>query len=410
MADAPTLVLTLTGKRIPAGVRRQMEYHEGGGSMGRSEDCDWVLASPGVSRVHAVVRHLNGLYFIEDRSTNGIALNGKPLTRGEPATVAAGDRLQLDGLDIEVEVREGSDAVAPMPTVDDTSVSTPGVDLLADPGSHPQAVIDPLQLLDALRAPRAAEIPAPVIADPGWDHLPPASAHFSAPRTKTADELLPDRWDLTVGDFAAGAVAAAPAAPLRSPGVEKEAEPDADRTPASALQIPDMGKIFAIVVAGVMDVLRARAEIKNTFRLPTTIIQRSENNPLKFAATPDEAIRRLIRGDGVYLGGPEAFDDAFDDISCHQAAMLAGMRAAYDALLAHFNPDRVESEADVSGRPAFAGKGRYWDYYRARFGEAMRDPDEGFRTLFGDDFARAYEVQLARLKSARRTRSGARTA
>src|SRR3546814_18192579 len=49
-----------------------------GGSIGRSEDCDWVLGASGVSRVHAMVRYLNGIYFIEDRSPNGMLLNGAP--------------------------------------------------------------------------------------------------------------------------------------------------------------------------------------------------------------------------------------------------------------------------------------------------------------------------------------------
>jgi type VI secretion system protein ImpI len=32
----------------------------------------------------------------------------------------------------------------------------------------------------------------------------------------------------------------------------------------------------------------------------------------------------------------------------------------------------------------------------------VKNPDDCFRRLFGDEFARAYEEQLARLKSARR--------
>ena len=64
-----------------------------------------------------------------------------------------------------------------------------------------------------------------------------------------------------------------------------------------------------------MDVLRARAEIKNTFRLPVTVIQRSENNPLKFALGTDEAIRKILAPpDPAFLTGLAAFDDAFDDI------------------------------------------------------------------------------------------------
>jgi type VI secretion system protein ImpI len=165
---------------------------------------------------------------------------------------------------------------------------------------------------------------------------------------------------------------------------------------------PELDTIFRIVVDGVMDVLRARAEIKNTFRLPVTLIQRSENNPLKFAPTADEALQKLLApATGAFLSGTDAFQDAFDDIRCHQMAMLAGVRAGFEAVLAHFNPDRLEQEVDGSKRSTFGGKGRYWERYRENFEGLAKDPDECFRRLFGDEFARAYEEQLARLKSAR---------
>ena len=165
----------------------------------------------------------------------------------------------------------------------------------------------------------------------------------------------------------------------------------------------DVDQIFRVVVDGVMDVLRARAEIKNTFRLPVTIIQRSENNPLKFAPNPEDALAKIMAPPtGAFMSGTVAFEDAFDDIRCHQMAMLAGVRAAFESLLVHFNPDRFEQETDGAKRSAFAGKGKYWDKYREHFEGLSRDPDECFRRLFGDEFARAYEEQLSRLKSARR--------
>jgi type VI secretion system protein ImpI len=196
--------------------------------------------------------------------------------------------------------------------------------------------------------------------------------------------------------------AAAPLPPPPAPA------PTPAPTPAAMHAGPDgeLDRVLGIVVDGVMEVLRARAEIKNTFRLPVTIIQRTENNPLKFAATPDEAIRKLMAPDnGAFLAGAAAFEDAFEDIRCHQVAMLAGMRAAFESLLFHFNPDRHEQEVDSSGKRAFAGKARYWERYRDNFETLVKDPDECFRRLFGDEFARAYEAQLARLKSSRRTRS-----
>jgi type VI secretion system protein ImpI len=176
------------------------------------------------------------------------------------------------------------------------------------------------------------------------------------------------------------------------------------RQPAPAAQAlqGDVDAMLRVVVDGVMDVLRARAEIKNNFRLPMTIIQRSENNPLKFALGVDEALQKIMAAPNpAFLSGAAAFDDAFDDIRCHQMAMLAGVRAGFDALLRHFDPDRFEQEFEGGGG-VFAGKGKHWARYRDHYQSLAGDPDECFRRLFGDEFARAYEDQLARLKSARR--------
>ncbi|MCD9033573.1 type VI secretion system-associated FHA domain protein TagH [Luteimonas sp. Y-2-2-4F] len=420
-------------RAAPAGVRGAFEFRQRGGSIGRADECDWVLAAPGISRTHAMVRYLDGLYFVEDRSTNGLLLNGAPLARGEPATLGDGDRLQMDAFEIEVRLRDTDDAPAPVPAaVPATAAPAPlpapapapaprqaapeaptGVDDLLT-GLGDGGELDPLRLFDA---PAAA--PSAPAAGEGWNHTPAAADHFRPPRPATPPALLPERWDLTQGDFApppppapaAGALpdldallGPAPAAPSAPSPPSAPIPPVAPMPRAAAA--PDLDRILAIVVDGVMEVLRARAEIKNTFRLPVTIIQRSENNPLKFAATPDEAMRRLLQPDGAFLSGAAAFDDAFDDIRCHQMAMLAGMRAAFESLLFHFNPDRIEREADSAGRRAFGGKGRYWERYRERFEAESKDPDACFRQLFGDEFARAYEAQLARLKSARRARPG----
>src|SRR5690606_28096526 len=236
---------------------------------------------------------------------------------------------------------------------------------------------------------------------------------FSPPSIPDFDELLdfgpaaPGAGEAPGHDPEAEAAppSAADAAPSPAPAPAAVPEPAA---PASEAQAADgeLDKVLGIVVDGVMEVLRARAEIKNTFRLPVTIIQRTENNPLKFAATPDEAIRKLTAPDsGAFLAGAAAFEDAFEDIRGHQVAMLAGMRAAFESLLFHFNPDRHEQEVDSSGKRAFAGKARYWERYRENFETLVKDPDDCFRRLFGDEFARAYEAQLARLKSSRRTRA-----
>ncbi|CAM5334900.1 hypothetical protein RLIN73S_02204 [Rhodanobacter lindaniclasticus] len=61
-----------------------------------------------------MVRYLNGIYFIEDRSTNGMLLNGAPLIKGEPSALTDGDRLLIDTFEVEVHLRDAG-AAAPAP-------------------------------------------------------------------------------------------------------------------------------------------------------------------------------------------------------------------------------------------------------------------------------------------------------
>lgn len=155
-----------------------------------------------------------------------------------------------------------------------------------------------------------------------------------------------------------------------------------------------------IAVDAMMDVLRARAELKNRFRLPATLIQRSENNPLKFAPTAQEAVRRLFAPpDGGFLSGNAALNDAAADIRNHQMAMLAGVRSAFQSMLAQFDPARIEESEGRARRLPLGGRPRHWERYKEQFDALTRDPDECFRRLFGDEFARAYEQQLAHLKA-----------
>jgi type VI secretion system FHA domain protein len=175
-------------------------------------------------------------------------------------------------------------------------------------------------------------------------------------------------------------------------------------TPELAQQF---GQILRVVVAGVMDVLRARERIKDEFRMRMTTFKAADNNPLKFSANVDDALHNLlVKRNAAYLGPIEAFEDAFQDVRNHQMAMLAGVRVAYEAMLAEFEPGHLQEEFDrqlksgsfLSG-PA---KLKYWDLYRNKFRDMVKDADSSFRDLFGDEFAKAYEDQLVRLKTLNR--------
>lgn len=171
----------------------------------------------------------------------------------------------------------------------------------------------------------------------------------------------------------------------------------------------NFGEILRVVVSGVMDILQARQRIKSEFRMEMTTFKPAQNNPLKFSANVEDALHNLlVKRNPAYLGPVEAFEDAFDDLRNHQVATLAGVRVAFEAMLAAFDPDALQERFDRDLRKGallnMPGKLRYWDQDRERIRGMVQDSETTFRELFGDEFATVYEEQLARLKAEGRAR------
>jgi type VI secretion system FHA domain protein len=172
-------------------------------------------------------------------------------------------------------------------------------------------------------------------------------------------------------------------------------------TPELAQQF---GQILRVVVVGLMDVLRARERIKDEFRMRMTTFKTTDNNPLKFSANVEDALHNLlVKRNAAYLGPVEAFEDAFQDVRNHQMAMLAGVRVAYQAMLAEFEPghlqEKFDSQVKTGSFLSGSAKAKYWELYANKFRDMVKDADSSFRHLFGDEFAKAYEEQLAKLKT-----------
>jgi type VI secretion system FHA domain protein len=183
--------------------------------------------------------------------------------------------------------------------------------------------------------------------------------------------------------------------------------PDAAITPELSRSL---GHILRIVVSGLMDILQSRQRIKEEFGIQPTMFRPSDNNPLKFSANVEDALHNLlVKRNAAYLGPVEAFADAFDDLRDHQLAMLAGLRVAFDSMLAEFEADSLQEQFDAQmskhSLPLMPAKMRYWELYRERQQDMTKDADATFERLFGEEFKRAYEEQFRKLKAARRTRS-----
>jgi type VI secretion system FHA domain protein len=449
------LILRVTGfdaQRM--GAMAEHEFTEAGGSIGRGQDNEWCLPDPDriISGTHAVVRYHGGDYYLRDTSTNGTSLNSIQMSKGDERPLRNGDVLRIGKFDISVQLSAAS--AAPFPR--DPFTAEPA----AIPDPDHGATLDPLELFGAAGGPVSRDIPpegfdfAADSAQP--DHMPPESMGFEppppvpdpapAPIESTAQFEIPDDWDKT--GFSSNPDSTSgpdlfetnkieprnpspreaertgnntPATPARAPTSEKsEAEHSGDRgdieqilraagispdeVPPETYQV--LGKILFIVVQGLVDVLRARAHIKDEFRVSATRLKPVENNPLKFSINAQDALFNLFgKQTPGYQSPVEAFNEGFEDIKAHQMAMIAGMRAAYQAMLEYFDPDGLADEFDKGlKRNVLSGvlnKTKYWDLYEDLYKHLQNDPEASFHRLFGREFGRAYEEQMARLSNMR---------
>ena len=167
---------------------------------------------------------------------------------------------------------------------------------------------------------------------------------------------------------------------------------------------PEVVAVLNATIGHLLELLRARSSIKNELRLDRTMIQPVENNPLKFALTDKDAKRYLFgEHSGAYMSGSKAVAEAFNDIAGHQMALLAGMRSAYEKMLAKFSPEALETRfGDAATKGLLSSKkARLWDAYVEYFDKLQQDPETSFNRLFGEEFASAYETQVDDIKSSK---------
>ena len=157
-----------------------------------------------------------------------------------------------------------------------------------------------------------------------------------------------------------------------------------------------LGEIYRVIVQGMVEVLAARASVKNEFRVEQTTIQPFQNNPLKFSLGYEDAMENLLtkRGGG-YMPPVEAVREGFEDIKAHQIATLAGMQSALTSVLGRFDPgkleQRLESSSLLDSLLPGKRKARYWDAFHELYREIASEAEDDFHKLFGEAFAEAYE-------------------
>ncbi len=150
------------------------------------------------------------------------------------------------------------------------------------------------------------------------------------------------------------------------------------------------GELLRSMVDGLMQVLRARAELKSQFRVSVTTMRSIDNNPLKFTPSVDDAMKLMLAPTNPgFLPPKTAVSEGFRDIMNHQIAMTAGIQAALAEILARFDPQLIEKNHTEG--VLFQKKAKCWEYYAEQYPQLKALAQEEF---FGDAFADAYEKQM----------------
>jgi type VI secretion system protein ImpI len=155
----------------------------------------------------------------------------------------------------------------------------------------------------------------------------------------------------------------------------------------------EIGQALRVVAEDLSALLQMRAMVRRTTRTARqTMIERDNNNPMKFMPTPDEALGAMFGTPRPgYQRGATAIRAGFADLKRHQYASQAAIPKALERLLEDLAPEAVERR--LGGGGLFGRKARAWETYVERWDAKVQAHDNGMLDVFMAFFADAYDQQ-----------------
>ena len=363
------------------------EYHENGGTIGRSLQNDWILPDPDryISGRHATVDFKGGIYYLLDTSSNGVYVNDEmePIGKGNPRRLFDGDKLRLGDFEFEVSIDSGESLA--MPLDEDPGVAPDNIEQFVDEVSLRTG----MKLLDEEELTGDEEFQSALFGG-GEKSEPEPDLDIDF------DDAIKD-----VGKKAADAPLDVTAEDLFDSFLDGLGVSRVELHPA--VNRPEMmmtaGQVLREFVKGATDLLGSRANVKNTFRLDQTAVLPRQNNPMKFSENTNDLLKQLlVGGEGEYLGAQDSVREVCRDLMNHQNAFLDAMNSAFLEFAERFDPDELEDGFDrTMGKKLFGfmSQMKYWALYRDLYPIITEKGGGRFPQMFGEEFVKAYERQVA---------------
>ena len=324
------------------------------------------------------------MYYLADTSSNGVYMNGEmePIGKGNPRRLFDGDRMRMGDFEFEISIDKGESLI--MPLEPKPTVAPDHIEQFVD-----EDIIETgMQLLDEAEITGDDEFQS-VLFGKEAPQVEPDPAPEPEPLPATANEAAArEPIDVTAEDLFDSF--------LDGLGINRvELHPATDRPEL----MMTAGIVLREFVEGTINLLSARANLKNTFRLDQTTVLPRQNNPMKFSENTNDLIKQLLVGaEGEYLGARDAVREANRDLLNHQNAFLDAMNSAFIEFADRFDPDELQEGFDRTAGSklfAFMNKSKYWDLYKDLYPIMTEKGGGRFPQMFGEEFVRAYERQVA---------------
>ena len=402
-----------------------MVFDSAGGNIGRAADNDWVLPDPQrfVSAHHARIHHREGLYVLEDTSTNGVYVNDddQPVAKRGAHVLQNGDIIRFGEYQVVamLESRTGTaDNVAALTPPglpgDQSGRFASGIEVVAAIGRMAQTDLGAsLNLGDLMEPVNAYGQPVAQLPTAPTRPLAPATPAGRMPAALSATELSAVLGDSETERRAIArrierlARAAARAQERRSAsgppipvdvhsglsafckGAGIAADHFAPELQGRMLHLA--GQLVRETLVGLKDLERARSSSLRPMQIEVPLESDDPRPSLARASVEDLLVDILSQHESRRLDAVQWLREGIDRAKEHDRATFAALRTAFLDFIARLEPAELELRFQRHARSTVGGAARNWELYTEFFRSIAARTDDQLPRVFLDAFGTAYD-------------------
>jgi type VI secretion system protein len=404
------------------GERSSVVFDGAGGNIGRAADNDWVLPDPQrfVSAHHARIHHRDGLYILEDTSTNGVYINDddRPIAKRGAHVLQNGDIIRFGEYQVVAMVESrtaAADNVAALtPPGLPGDLSASGVEVVAAIGRMAQTDLGAsLNLNDLLEPVNAYGQPVAGLPTLQTRPIPPAAPAGRVPAAPSASELSAvfadseaerrviarriERLARAASRAQERRTASGPPVPVDAnsglsafcKGAGIAADHFAPELQGRMLHLA--GQLVREALVGLKGLERARSGSLRPLQIEVPLESDDSRPSLARASVEELLVDILSQHESRRLDAVQWLREVLDRAKEHDRATFAALRTAFLDFIARLEPAELELRFQRHARTAAGGAARNWELYTEFFRSIAARTDGQLPRVFLDAFGTAYD-------------------